>query len=54
MEHTRNGVKILWLCGYRFYFNRDNRYTISSKLDTLEEKYIRLKNIILKAKELKK
>jgi len=41
------------ICNYKIYFNRNNRFFISSKYETLEQKYERLKNIILKAKELK-
>jgi hypothetical protein len=41
------------ICNYKIYFNRNNRFVISSKYETLEQKYERLKNIILKAKELK-
>jgi len=56
MGPTCNDVSILWLkyiCNYKIYFNRNNRFFISSKYETLEQKYERLKNIILKAKELK-
>ena len=39
---------------YKIYINRNKQFKVSSKGETLEEKYERLKNIILKAKELKK
>ena len=42
------------ICSYKIYINRNTQFKVSSKGETLNEKYERLKNIILKANELKK
>jgi len=42
------------ICSYKIYINRNTQFKVSSKGETLNKKYERLKNIILKAKELKK
>jgi len=41
------------VCDYKIYINRETRFMVKSVGETLESKYNRLKNIILKAKELK-
>lgn len=41
------------ICSYKIYINRTKRFYVSGKGETLDEKYERLKNIILIAKELK-
>lgn len=42
------------LCGYRIYIDRNNVFKAYSKLEPLPVIYERLKNILLKAKELSK
>ena len=41
------------IISYKIYFDRNTRYQSKSKMQNIELIFIRLKNILLKAKELK-
>lgn len=41
------------ICGYKIYVDRNNRFFAFSELQSLEDMYNRMKNILLKAKDLK-